>query len=160
MSLDKSFYMDEELGLDLKQPISKVDLTSIDLCLLSLDSKLDEKGKSKIMEVDPRKKDITTIKDLAAKDSEIMLRDLQETIYSALNVVSDKCKTWSNDIDEHHNANFTKSAPLTCGRRKCGKTFNKQTFLKIHTKNKHTYSGIIAGRVKKAKQKYKKSKEI
>ena len=146
--------MDEELGLDLKQPISKVDLTSIDLCLLSLDSKLEEKGKSKIMEVDPQEKDITI------QDGEIMLRDLQETIYSALNVVSDKCKTWSNDIDEHHNANFTKSAPLTCTRRKCGKTFNKQTFLKIHTKNKHTYSGIIAGRVKKAKQKYKKSKEI
>ena len=46
MSLDKSFYMDEELGLDLKQPITKVDLTSIDLCLLSLE----EKEKSELMD--------------------------------------------------------------------------------------------------------------
>ena len=153
MSLDKSFYMDEELGLDLKQPISKVDMTSIDLCLLSLE----EKGKSKIMEVDPTEKD-TTIQDFAAKDREVMLRDLQETIYSALNVVSNECKIWSNDIDEHLNAKYNKSAPLACTRRKCGKTFKKQTFLKIHTKNKHTYSGIIAGRVKKVKQKYKKFK--
>ena len=155
MSLDKSFYMDEELGLDLKQPITKVDLTSIDLCLLSLE----ERGKSKIMEVDPTEKD-TTIQDFAAKDREVMLRDLQETIYSALNDASDKCKIWSNDIDEHHIENYNKSAPLTCTRRKCGKTFNRQTFLKIHTKNKHTYSGIIAGRVKKVKQKYKKCKKI
>ena len=36
MSLDESFYMDKELGLNLKDPISKVDLTSIDLCLLTL----------------------------------------------------------------------------------------------------------------------------
>ena len=36
MSLNESFYMDKELGLNLKDPISKVDLTSIDLCLLTL----------------------------------------------------------------------------------------------------------------------------
>ena len=36
MSLDESFYMDKELGLNLREPISTVDLTSIDLCLLTL----------------------------------------------------------------------------------------------------------------------------
>ena len=77
MSLDKSFYMDEELGLDLKQEITKVDMASIDLCLLSLEEKVME------TEVDQTKNYTTTIQDAAAKmeeDREVMSRDLQETV--------------------------------------------------------------------------------
>ena len=153
MSLDKSFYMDEELGLDLKEPITKVDMTSIDFCLLSL-------GES---EVDHTKG--TTIQDPSAKveiDSEAMLKDLQETIYSTLlNDMPDHCKIWSNGIDKHQKAQYHKSTTLLiCERRKCGKSFKKKTFLKIYTKNNHTYTGIIAGRVKKMKQKYKKYRKV
>ena len=36
MSLDKSFYMDEKLGLDLKQPITKVDMTIEPGCIISI----------------------------------------------------------------------------------------------------------------------------
>ena len=74
MSLDKSFYMDEELGLDLKQEITKVDMTSIDLCLLSLEEKVME------TEVD-QTINTATIQDAAAKmeeDHKVMSKDLQE----------------------------------------------------------------------------------
>ena len=157
MSLDKSFYMDEELGLDLKQPITKVDMTSIDLCLLSLEEKMVMES-----EVDHAG---TTIQDPSANveiDSEAMLKDLQETIYSTLlNDMPDHCKIWSNGIDKHQKAQYHKSTTLLiCERRKCGKSFKKQTFLNTHTKNNHTYTGIIAGRVKKMKQKYKKYRKV
>ena len=158
MSLDKSFYMDEELGLDLKQPITKVDMTSIDLCLLSLEENM-------VMESEVDHTKGTTIQDPSAKveiDSEAMLKDLQETIYSTLlNDMPDHCKMWSNDIDKHKKAQYHKATTLLiCQRRKCGKSFRKQTFLKIHTKNNHTYTGIIAGRVKKMKQKYKRYRNV
>ena len=151
MSLDKSFYMDEELGLDLKQPITKVDMTSIDLCLLSLEENMVMES-----EVDH------TIGTKVEIESEAMLKELQETIYSTLLIdMPDQCKIWSNDIDNHQKAQYHKSTTLLiCQRRKCGKSFKKQTFLKIHTKNNHTYTGIIAGRVKKMKQKYKKYRNV
>ena len=87
----------------------KVDITYIDLSLLYFE----EKGKSKVMdtEVDRTIND-TTIQDSAAKmeeDREVMLRDLQETVYSSLNVISDKCKIRFNDIEKHHGANFHRS---------------------------------------------------
>ena len=43
MSLDASFYMDEELGLDLKQPITSIDITSLDLGVMSLGEKIGTK---------------------------------------------------------------------------------------------------------------------
>ena len=107
----------------------KVDITSIDLSLLYLE----EKGKSKVMDTEVDRTIIdTTIEDTAAKmeeDREVMLRDLQETVYSSLNVISDKCKIRFNDIEKHNDANF-------------------------HTSRKKQTCTVLEGRVKKMKQKY------
>ena len=115
----------------------KVDITYIDLSLLYFE----EKGKSKVMDTEVgRTINDTTIQDSAAKmeeDREVMLRDLQETVYSSLNVISDKCKIRFNDIEKHHDANFHTS-------RRNGK--------------KQTCTGVLAGRVKKMKQKYTQCK--
>ena len=121
MSLEKFFYMDEQMALDLKQRITKVDITYIDLSLLYLEEKGKSKRGSQKME----------------EDREVMLRDLQETVYSSLNVISDKCKIRFNDIEKHHDANFHTS-------RRNGK--------------KQTCTGVLAGRVKKMKQKYTQCK--
>ena len=158
MSLDKSFYMDEKLGIDLKKTITKVDMASIDLGFLSL-------GEKMVMESEVDHAKDKTIQDPNAKvenDTAAMLKDLQETIYSTLlNDMSDRCKIWSNDFDKHHKAQYhISTTQRTCQRGKCGKTFKKETFLKIHTRNKHTYTGIVAGRVKKMKQKYKKYRKV
>ena len=87
MSLDKSFYMDEQMALDLKQRITKVDITYIDLSLLYFE----EKGKSKVMDTEVGR----TINDTTIQDS--------------ANVISDKCKIRFNNIEKHHGANFDRS---------------------------------------------------
>ena len=69
--------------------------------------------------------------------------------------VSDK--NISNNDAKYRNTN---SHLPTCKKIKCDKTFKNKATLKMHNKKKHTYSGIIAGRVKKMKWKYKMYKEV
>ena len=151
MSLDASFYMDEELGLDLKQPITSIDMTSLDLSFMSLGEKI---GTKKVVdtEFDDTKDTVTHEPDtVLERDSEAaMLRDLEKTMYRALLLRGVSDKNISNDAKYRNTNNHLP----TC------KTFNKKANLKMHNKKKHTYSGIIAGRVKKMKWKYKMYKEV
>ena len=157
MSLDASFYMDEELGLDLKQPITNIDMTSLDLSFMSLGEKI---GTKKVVDTEFNDTKDTVIHEpdtVMERDSEVaMVRELEKIMYRALlRGVSDK--NISNNDAKYRN---TKNHLPTCKKIKCDKTFKKKATLKMHNEKKHTYSGIIAGRVKKMKWKYKMYKEV
>ena len=97
------------------------------------------------------------------KDSEVLLEELDETFYSSpLSDISEKpLSQFTNSIADVKLRNAKKSgstATLTSGKEKCGKNLDEKIFLKTHIKNKHTYSGIIGGRVNKMKMKSKKYK--
>ena len=96
------------------------------------------------------------------KDSEDLLEELDDTFYcSPLSDISEKPVSQFINVADVKLRNAEKSgstATLRSGKEKCGKTFDEKMFLKTHIKNKHTYSGIIGGRVKKMKMKSKKYK--
>ena len=96
------------------------------------------------------------------KDSEDLLEELDDTFYcSPLSDISEKPVSQFINVADVKLRNAEKSgstATLRSGKEKCGETFDKKMFLKTHIKNKHTYSGIIGGRVKKMKMKSKKYK--
>ena len=160
MSLDASFYMDEELGLDLKQPITNIDMTSLDLGVMSLGEKI---GTKKVVDTEFNDTKDTVIHEpdtVVEKDSEVaMLRELEKTMFRALlRGVSGK-NISNNDVKYRKPNNHLSTLP-TCKKIKCDKPFKNKATLKMHNKKKHTYSGIIAGRVKKMKWKFKMYKEV